>query len=52
MKHDITATLRMTEYGEREWLFHQMGRGMNPRAIGIASIMSFIDIIKLELTTA
>jgi hypothetical protein len=47
MKHDITAMLCVAEYGEREWLFCQMGSGMNPRATGIASIMSFLDRIKL-----
>jgi hypothetical protein len=49
-KHDITATLRVAEYGYGEWvwLFHQMGRGMNPWAsIGIASKMYFINRIKL-----
>jgi hypothetical protein len=46
-KHDITATLRVAEYGERVRLFCQMGRGMNPWAIGIASNMYFINRIKL-----
>ena len=37
----------MTENGERVRLFRQMGRGMNPWAIGIASNMYFINRIKL-----
>jgi hypothetical protein len=46
-KHDITASLRVAEYGERVWLFHKMGRGMNPWAIGIASNMYFIKGLTL-----